>query len=156
MNTVCYNEVPISIIRLQENELIYNTNFSYIISYYKQNNLKFQKSKNVCNEEMPYDLFKILTPVMHSLLNWIDTVYWERRDVFKRIYCLSIYINMLQSNLTHVPIWCWSLFCCVKFTCWIHSFCMNYFWTIVKFSNWYWHGLYSSIGLFSNIVWPSY
>ena len=70
MNTVCYNEVPISTIRLQENKLIYTyTNFSYILSYYKQNNLKFQKSKNVCNEEMPYDLFKILTPVMHSLLN---------------------------------------------------------------------------------------
>ena len=61
-------------------------------------------------------------------------------------------MTLLQSNLTHVPIWCWSLFCCVKFTCWIHSFCMNYFWTIVTFSNWYWHGLYSSIGLFSNIM----
>ena len=88
MNIVCYNEVPISIIREQENKLIYSSrssyksqnknilqplysihnisscamyllimNFVHIISRYKQNQSKFQKTKNLCNRETSYDLF---------------------------------------------------------------------------------------------------
>ena len=86
MNIVCYNGVPISIIREQENKLIYSSlvkglnknilqslynihnisscatyllimNFVHTISRYKQNQSKFQKTKNVCNRETSYDLF---------------------------------------------------------------------------------------------------